>query len=298
MSDIILTSTTDSAEAVAAVQGGSLPKVDPVETSATETKIPVETLENSEALEDTDLDEGDDETTEENKTPKKKNGIQKRIGKLNARISAAEQKAQYWEQEALKQQRIAQPKIETEITKPSADGKPTSDKFTTHEDYVEALTEWKVDQRLTAEKQQSKQQDLKSQQDLKLKSYLEKRDAFAKGHDDYFERMADINNIPMSITVNEALLDNELGPELIYELAKDPEEYKRICNLSVVQAALEIGKLSERLAKPKATEAKQTTKAPKPIEPVGSGSASANSKPLGDLDFEAYKAARLAGRTA
>src|SRR6185437_2145901 len=159
---------------------------------------------------------------------------------------------------------------EAEQTKLSADA-PKPDDFGTHEEFIRATARWEVRQELKADSEKKQQETLKTEQQTKLNTFLSKREAFAKSHDDFFERMSDIEKIPMSLTVNEALLESENGPELLYELAKDPDEYKRICSLPAIAAAREIGRFEAKLEPSERTEPGKTltTKAPKPISPVG-----------------------------
>lgn len=299
MTGITVTSTTDTSEAVIAAQGDKAPEVK-VETAAAPETTP-EKIEASEASTDTETESEESEETLGADKPPKKGGLQKRVGKLTRQREDARREAEYWRAEALKNQKPQAVDKPLEVAPAKVtDGKPAPEGFTTHDEYVEALADWKVDQKLSVRDQKSREMELKAQQDSKLKTYLQTRDEFAKGHEDYFDRMADIDKIPMSITVNEVLLESKNGPELLYELAKDPEEYKRICSLSVVAAAREIGKVEARLAKAsdQTIAAKQTTKAPKPIAPVGTGSTSTSTKALDEMDFEEYKKAREAGRTA
>lgn len=286
MQNITVTSTTDTPEAVIAAQG-DLAQIKVVEPAAEET--PAETLEASEPSDEIETEDA----KEDGEAPKKKGGFQKKIGKLTKQREAARQEAEYWKSEALK-------KADTSAQTPAAivepikvEGRPTADTFETHEEYVEALADWKVDQKLSARDQKTKELDLKSEQEKQLKGYIAKRDEFAKGQDDYFERMEDIQTIPMSLTVNEALLTSDNGPELLYELAKDPEEYKRICSLPAIAAAREIGKLEAKLAQSSESKPEtKTTKAPKPLSPVGSSSSNTSTKKPDDMDFDEYKAWR------
>lgn len=104
--------------------------------------------------------------------------------------------------------------------------------------------------------------------------------------------MEDVDDIPMSLTVQEVILASDNGPELMYELAKNPEEYARICKLPAVQAARELGKFEARISSSQDTkkETKQLTKtkAPPPIKPVGSKASSVTKSP-DDMDFQEFK---------
>lgn len=262
------------------------PEVEIEETKPAAEEIPAETLEASEALEEKETDE-EDSGDEGKELVKSSKGAVKRIGKLTKQREDARREAAYWRDEALKNKPTEAKPVEV-VAKADSIGKPSAESFPTHEEYVEALADWKVDQKLSAREATQKQNELKSEQDKKLSGYIQKRDAFSKGREDYFERMEDIKDIPMSLTVNEALLESENGPELLYELAADPEEYKRICSLPAIQAARELGKFEASLAKSSETTQvpeTKTSKAPTPIRPVGSKSTGSGKKSIFDKDL-------------
>jgi hypothetical protein len=302
MSNITVTSSTDSAEAVLAVQGGTVtPTVEPSETKPAPEDTPAETLEASEPQDESEELEAEEPEESSDDKPKKKNGVQKRLSKLTRQREDARKEAEYWKQAALEKQTAKAPEMPPTAleVKPDLSKRPVAESFETHEAYVEALADWKVEQRLSERDAKAKESAIKAEAQTKLNSFLSKRESFAKGHDDFFERMADIQSIPMSLTVNESLLESENGPELLYELAKDPDEYKRICSLPAIAAAREIGKFEARLQKSSDTETKtKTTKAPKPPQPVGKGSSSLSTKPLEEMDYADYKRAREQGRTS
>jgi len=69
----------------------------------------------------------------------------------------------------------------------------------------------------------------------------------------------------------EAITDPDIpnGHDIFYSLAKDPEQAERILSLPPVKMAIEIAKLSEKLAKSTAAPPKPISKAPAPLKPVG-----------------------------
>jgi hypothetical protein len=290
MSDVTVISTTDTPEQVLAAQGRMAEKsdVEAVEKPAAG-EVQPETLEASEAsneIEGEEQSETDGDETEEK--PKKKSGIEKRIGKLTKQRQEAQLEAEYWKKEALKNQTA--PAAPTEARQESkADGRPKAESFETHEAYVEALADWKVDQKLSAEKAKTRELELKSEQDKQLKTHFERVEKFKSQHSDFEDAMTEVNDIPMSLTVQQVILGSENGPELMYELAKDPEDYKRICGLPAIQAARELGKIEARLLKEETKETKiKPSKAPKPLSTVSRGSA-ASSRDPSTMDYDEYK---------
>jgi hypothetical protein len=63
------------------------------------------------------------------------------------------------------------------------------------------------------------------------------------------------------------IVESEVGPQLLYHLATNPEEAERIAELSPLRQIAEIGKLEDKMQKP----VRKTSSAPAPIDPVPQG---------------------------
>ena len=63
------------------------------------------------------------------------------------------------------------------------------------------------------------------------------------------------------------IVESEVGPQLLYHLATNPEEAERIAELSPLRQIAEIGKLEDKMQKP----VRKTSNAPAPIDPVPQG---------------------------
>lgn len=240
--------------------------------------------EESEDSEGEDKDEDDDsgEEEEEKPKPKKKGGFQRRIDKLNAQKAEAKKEAEYWRKIALEKEQSAKSEdsesVDKEDAPKNADGRPNQDDFDTYEEYTEALTDWKVEQRFKAKEEEERTSQLKSEQEKTLKSHNERVQAFREKTSDYDEVIeglaAEVDDEPVSPAFEAILVNSDNGPEILYELAKDPEEFKRVNSLTPLNLAREIGRLESRLTSNSAgtekKESKQVTKAPPPITPVKS----------------------------
>ena len=288
--------------------------------SAPEAHAPTEQKESSESdTEETEASQGEtdesgdsedhsDESKDDAKDkPKKKGGFQRRIDKLNARYSAAQQEVEYWRQLALKQTGAGEPKKEpVESKQPAvADGKPNPDHFDTHAEYVEALADWKTEQKLKERDQKLEKTKLEIEQANTLKAHSDRVKSFAEKTDDFADVLESVDDIPVSTAVQEIIISSENGPELMYELAKNRDEYARICKLPPLAAARELGRIESRIAS-KASESKpetkKLTKAPKPIGPVG-GSKGAVVKSIDDpglsqAEYEKLRREQMKRRSA
>jgi hypothetical protein len=296
---IKIESTTDTPEQVTAATGSkesvenksSAPEI---ETSS-ETPEASETLEKPEEENDSsDATESDEESEEsDEEKPKKKSGFTKRIDKLNKRLSQKEQEIEHWRREALKQAAPEPVKTAPETVAPTA-GKPDANAYESHEDYIEALTDWKLDQKLQEKESREIQAKLKSEIEAQVTTHTQRVETFKAQHDDFDDVIESVDDVRMPTAVQEVILASELGPQLMYELAKNKKEFARICALSPTLAARELGIFEAKLSPStgaKTTEAKKT-KAPPPINPISARGAAVN-KPLSQIDnYEEFKRAR------
>jgi len=241
---------------------------------------------------------GEADTEAKDGKPGKKGGFQRRIDKLNQRVSAKEQEAEYWKQEALKRATGEKPEAKVETPKATG-GKPNPENFNTHAEYVEALTDWKTDQKFIERDQRVEKSKQQIEAEKVVKSYNERKESFSAKHEDYDEVIAELDDVPLSPAVREIILTSDNGPAIPYQFANNRDEWKRINSLSPLAAAREIGKIESRIdAKSsggQSSEPKKLTSAPKPLEPVGSGKGSAK-KSITDpnLSQREYEAIRMA----
>lgn len=262
---------------------GNESKSAPIEKSVEQKDTTDSDSEETEESEEQESSENSETDSEKDK-PKKKGGFQRRIDKLNSKVSESvrraeekEKEVEYWKKEALKTKDPEQSKAGKVETKVEPTGKPNPDDFDTHAEWAEALTDWKIEQRDKIKEAETQKSALKSEQDKVLSSHRDRVIAFKEKAKDWDEVMSDVSDVMVSPAVQEVFTTSDLGPELMYELAKNVKELDRICKLSPLAAARELGKLERKIElkltpqdSEKKPEPPKITKAPKPIEPVGS----------------------------
>lgn len=164
-----------------------------------------------------------------------------------------------------------------EPTKPvvsDAPGKPVLKDFPDYESWVEAVADWRADQKIEA---RIKAETEKAQKAHEMRAraersrYLQER-VVEKGSELY-EDFEDVM-LNEKLTITDAMLDAfaemDQGPVVAYYLGEHPEEAKRIAGLSAYAQGRELDKIAATLTKPAAP-----TKAPDPIKPnKGDGSPS------------------------
>jgi len=142
-------------------------------------------------------------------------------------------------------------------------------RFTSYDEYTEALAEWKVEQRIKKAQEDFNQRSQKERMDGSLKSFNERADKVREKYPDY-------DDLFESASISEAMaptiLESENGPELAVYLAKNPDVARKLYYLTPTQAARELGKIEAKLDD--LLQPKSVSEAKPPLSPV---------KPKGDL---------------
>jgi hypothetical protein len=236
---------------------------------------------------------------------KSKEKLNKRFDKVSKRAKEAEAKAAQLEKELNELRAKANP--EPQEQKPVGDGKPRAEQFEDAYQYAEALAEWSAEQALLrrdAEEAQRKAQEAEAKRAEAWNQKLEQ----ARSKLEDFDRIVQSSTVVVSDEIKKAILESDIGAEILYELASDEEYATKIAQMDSVKALKEIGKLEAKLEakaekKPKAEKIRETvqsSKAPDPISPLTGGKAGADV--LVDTNGEFYgtyaqwKAARQNGK--
>lgn len=205
--------------------------------------------------------------------------VQKRISKLERKL----------ERQRIESETRAQ--VTQELSaKQEIPGKPTIDQFNTIEEYTEALTDWKAEQKYSEIKERE-QRAAQEQRDKASRTRMEERqqDLLEAGERKYedFEDVVKADKTQYSQAAYLAILESDISADLVYHLAKNPEEAKRIEGLPAYAQAKEIGKLEDKLSAKKPIKA---SNAPEPVKPLGSGSSP--SADLSKMSMDDYMAQR------
>lgn len=197
------------------------------------------------------------EETEE-QPEKRKGGYQRKIDRLERQLEQAIA--------ALSTNRPA-PAAEP-IPEPVAPGRPKAEDFDSHEEWVDALTDYKIDQR-ESKMQAKREAETKAAEQSKQQNTFQSKFQQAKtAHPDFEELFEDnADQTPSSPSMNQAVIESDHGHELMYFFLKNPDEAKRIALLPPSAAFREIGKLETRF-EAKATTTVKPSSAPKPPTPV------------------------------
>ena len=206
-----------------------------------------------------------------------------RIQQLTARLRAAEA-----ERDALKartSESVAP--IPRAVPPPpvAATPKPTPDQFTDYSEYVEALSDWKTDQKIAAweTKHQEAEQARAAEFDRQrlTKSWTERVTAAKAKYPDFEEvALQSDTSIPQGSLIDAWILEDETGADVLYYLQQHPDEVQTILNQSVLQQAKSLALLAQRFngsssrtaaVATGSAPAPPSTPTPRPPNPVRTG---------------------------
>jgi hypothetical protein len=254
--------------------------------------------------------EAEGKATEERKQNPK---LEKRFSELTKARKQAEENAA--KAQAEKEQLEARLREYEERTtpQPQADESPIGrepkpDQFDDAFEYAKALAEWSAEKALYDRDQQEANRKIEEQRQTVLKTWSEKLEK-AKPNLVDFDEVIESTQVVVSNEVRDAIIESDVGPEILYHLASlDGEEADKFQALSVSKALREIGKLEARFEKQESAEETavrskpvvQKSKAPAPLSPL-KATGSAMESPIGSDgefhgSFQAWKAARKAGK--
>lgn len=265
--------------------------------------------------------QGKTETKPEGETPQSKEDRVKKVApriaelvgernaaRTEAEVKAAEAQAAAQEAQDLRERLERAEQQLAALSQPTeqqqASPRPERKNFPSDDAYTDALTDWKVDQRIAARQREEAEQRFAQAQAQVAQSWKAQMEAAKADIPDLEEVIGSADtNLPQIVL--DAIVD--AGPRVAYHLAKNAVEARRIAAMRPSAAIAAVLKLSEQLTPdggqraaapaPAPTPAAKgdTFRAPEPIEPI-KGGASQVGKDESEMSFEEWKAARKAGR--
>lgn len=220
---------------------------------------------------ESDEEEGDEPSSG------KKGGFQRKIDKL------AE------ENEKLRRQ------LQTVVGVPAATGevgeKPTIDAYEDYDGYLEALAEWHLDTKTKQQAAEYREHFVRQEQEAQLMKFKAASTEFHKESPDYLDVLKSVDDIQVPPAVQQMLLAVDNGPALMYELAKNREQFAALMKKPTMVVAIQLGAMSADLKQRKSTP--NVTKAQPPLKPLGTSNPSTGKSPE-DMTMAEFKAWRAA----
>lgn len=265
--------------------------------------VPTEPVEASEPTEN--LESDSTETVEERKQNPK---IERRFSEITKQREAAKQEAERERQARVELENKVR-ELEGKLSPPpqeptEADPKPKPEQFSDMFEYAEALSEWTADKRIREEKVKEQAQKAEQERQKTMDTWSQRVSEF-RGKTPDFDDMVGSADVVVSNEVRDAIFDSDVGPQILYHLAENPDVAKKLQGMTAIGALRMIGKLEAKFEEPAQPQTQRettvkTSKAPPPINPIRATAGG----PVTELDdkrqfhgsYQAWKAARLAGR--
>jgi hypothetical protein len=244
---------------------------------------------------DTEEDEDENGLTAEQKKILTKN-MQHAIGKKTAKLRAAEEFAadQYNQRQLADnrakelEQRLAdlEAKLKPAVEAPAAPEKPKREAFANEYEYVDAMIQWGVDERLREKAREDQEATAK-------REYQERIDAATSRIRKAIELVPDFEQVvnnprkdadELSPVIGTYLEESEMVAELTYYLAKNPDVLVSLLKLSPHAQLVKIGKIESTLSP---FESKQAQNDPESSKEVPNGQA--KPAPSADTDTSLSK---------
>ena len=181
----------------------------------------------------------------------------------------------------------------------TVDQEPQPSQFNDAFEYAKALAEYTADKRIAEMKQEEAKAKEAAERQKIIDQWTQKVQK-AKADLPDFDDIVASSEVVVNDDIRDAILESDVGPQILYHLAENDEVAKKIAGLSPKQALREIGKLEARFEKAEQpTQSVAKSKAPAPISPIrSSGKADLPISANGEFhgSYQAWKEARKAGR--
>ena len=239
---------------------------------------------------------------EQEEKPKANPKLERRFSEITKQREEARKEAQQERQarEAL-EARLAVLERQPTPQAPKVDEEPQPSQFNDAFEYAKALAEYTADKRIGEMRKQDAEAKEAQERQKVIDQWASKVQAAKTSLPDFDDIVAS-SDVVVNDDIRDAILESDVGPQILYHLAENDDVAKRIAGLSPKQALREIGKLEARFeVKETAPETKPVvrSKAPAPINPLrGSNPADVPMSANGEWHgtFQAWKEARKAGK--
>jgi hypothetical protein len=232
--------------------------------------------------------------------------VRRQIGKKHRAMKEAEEFARERDREAaVAEARVAELERRLNSDQKSgpvqgkSEGAPKPEDFKTVAEYADALTDYKLEQKLAKYREEALEKQQAAQNQQAQSEFIKRLEEAREAIPDYDEVIAEADMIaPPHIA--HAITESPIAGYIGYHLAKNPDVLERLSKLSPSRAIAEFGKLEISLekkpeAKAIAAEVPKISKAPSPIVPLDGGSTPVVKDPS-KMNFQELRAYREAER--
>ena len=230
--------------------------------------------------------------------------LEKRFSEITKQREEARKEAQNERQARLDlEQRLAAMEQQRQPQQAfNVDTEPQPSQFSDAFEYAKALAEFSTEKALAERDRPVAQQREQEAQQKIIQSWAQKVQE-AKADLPDFDDLVASSDVVVNNAVRDAILESDVGPQILYHLAENNDLAKRIASLSPNAALREIGRLEAKFdvkVDTKQTAPVVRSKAPAPIQPIRGGQGKADIPISADGEFhgsyQAWKAARKSGK--
>ncbi len=252
--------------------------------------------EEGQAKQETDAEEDEGEDEPQPARPKLSK-FQKRLQKVTGRLQTELEKAQARIAELEKGGKKEKEPVEE-------NPRPVRSKFATQEEYEDSLLEWGVTDRLAKKEAADAAREQREHAEQIQSTYKSSVEAFKDTVDDWDEVVAN-SDIPMHLSEQLAIMEQDNAAEIVYHLGKHPDYARKLAEMSPLGAVMEVGRLSAKLkaasgsagiATGPAVSPKPKPKVPPPVRPVSTSATQPTLTTSGAKSLKDFRAAKAARR--
>ena len=234
--------------------------------------------------------------------PKQNPKLEKRFSELTKQREQAKQEAAK-EREARENLEVRLREYEQKATPIVAEPlgqEPQPSQFQDAFEYAKALSEWNVEKVLAERDRAEADRRANEERNKVISAWTQKVEA-AKAKMPDFEEMVASADVAVNDAIRDAIVESDVGPEVLYHLAQDTEYARKLAAMPVAKALKEIGKLEARFEakdEPEAKPVARQSNAPSPIRALKASSSAADVPINANGEFhgtyQQWKEARLA----
>ena len=223
------------------------------------------------------------------------------MNKLFSEITKARRDAEEKAEKLAREVQDLKGRLDQKKEDPEDNKEPEIDTFRTQEEYRSAMKTWAMKEA----KREVEAGQIKARQEeenrQKSKAWQERSSKLKDEIPGFSEEIA-ARKVPITDEMRDILLDSESGPRIMYYLAENQEQAKRIAGLSVRKMLVEIGRLEARFSKSESKEDEQDVrKGRPPLSTVSTGAVGSSTSKVdkyGEFTgtFEEYKELRRSGK--
>jgi len=231
--------------------------------------------------------------------------LEKRFSELTKQREAARQDAER-ERQAREALEARLKDLEAKVSPQKSeepDPKPDPSQFNDAIEYAEALAEWTADKKMRERDQAELARRAQEEQSRMRQKFQERLETAKQEMPDYEEMIAS-SDVSVSQPVTDAIIESDVGPQILYYLAENPDFARGLAEKSITSQLRAIGRLEAKFEKSeppsKPAPVAKKSNAPAPINPLKAGGNPADTGLDSNREFHGtyaqWKAARAAGK--